>query len=161
MFDAALFSVKLLGDLITGEIQVTQTASNSSALDRIMMIKDKVYNMKHSSTLHIIAGIYSNKLQVKCLGSNAVKQSPKTKHKDPEYLKTVAEKLDMLKSRGKLMRIPSKDKPSTSKSGVGSAASETKTLPQTNTGPASTSRWDHNYSLHVYTSKGLEGRSTV
>ena len=60
-------TVKLYSNLMTGEIQVSQTGSNSSVLDGIEMIKDKVYGMRHSSTLHILAGLYPQKLHVKHL----------------------------------------------------------------------------------------------
>ena len=65
---------------MTGEIQVSQTGSNSSVLDGIEMITDKVYGMRHSSTLHILAGLYPQKLQVKHLKDPDKTESRKSNH---------------------------------------------------------------------------------
>lgn len=59
--------LQLTADLTTGDVQVVQLGQNSSALDGIEMIKDKVYKMTHNSTLYVLTGSYPQKLEAKKL----------------------------------------------------------------------------------------------
>lgn len=63
------FSVELEADLKTGSVNVKQLGANSSALDGIEMIKDRVYSMKPSSTLHILTGSFPQNLKMEPVAS--------------------------------------------------------------------------------------------
>ncbi|XP_045175457.2 bifunctional polynucleotide phosphatase/kinase-like isoform X2 [Mercenaria mercenaria] len=68
--------LQLTADLNSGDVQAVQLGQNSSALDGIEMIKDKVYTMKPTSTLHVLTGCFPQKLDVKKL-----KESDDKKHR--------------------------------------------------------------------------------
>lgn len=57
--------IQMCADLNTGDVQVVQLGQNSSALDGMEMIKDKVYMMKPHSTLHVLTGCFPQKLDIK------------------------------------------------------------------------------------------------
>lgn len=59
--------MQLTADLTNGDVQAVQIGQNSSALDGIEMIKDKVYKMTPSSTLYVLTGSFPQKLEVKRL----------------------------------------------------------------------------------------------
>lgn len=74
-----LIPVELEADLESGSVRVKQLGSNSSALDGIEMIKDRVYTMKPSSTLYILTGLYPQKLKLEKLsGSEKEKERSKS-----------------------------------------------------------------------------------
>jgi hypothetical protein len=62
-----IFTVQLTADLTTGEVQAVQLGQNSSAIDGVEMIKDRVYIMTPTSTLHVLTGCFPQKLDIKKL----------------------------------------------------------------------------------------------
>ncbi|XP_060602624.1 bifunctional polynucleotide phosphatase/kinase-like [Ruditapes philippinarum] len=77
--------VQLTADLTTGEVQAVQLGQNSSAIDGIEMIKDKVYIMTPTSTLHVLTGCFPQKLDINKLKDSDDK---KPRHKSDSDVAT-------------------------------------------------------------------------
>ncbi|WAR02732.1 PNKP-like protein [Mya arenaria] len=56
--------VKIKADLYACQIEAVQLGSNSSALDGVEMIQNKVYQMKPNSVLHVLTGCFPQKLKI-------------------------------------------------------------------------------------------------
>ncbi|XP_052286943.1 bifunctional polynucleotide phosphatase/kinase-like [Dreissena polymorpha] len=56
--------VQLIANLETGDVEAIQLGENSSALDGIEMIKNKVYKMNSKSVLQVLTGFFPQKLVI-------------------------------------------------------------------------------------------------
>ena len=80
-----MFSVQITADLNTCQVEAVQLGANSSALDGIEMIRNKVYQMSPNSVLHVLTGCFPQKL-------NAVQIPNNTSDKDRRTSESGVEK---------------------------------------------------------------------
>lgn len=101
----------MCADLNTGDVQVVQLGQNSSVLDGMEMIKDKMYVMKPNSTLHVLMGLFPQKLDI--INNSKEPEDKKQRHKS-------ASEVDDRKSSSSSSHHKSKDRPSSCGSTPGS-----------------------------------------
>ena len=115
-----LLVVELEADLNKGTVSVKQLGTNSSALDGIEMIKDRVYTMKSNSTLQILTGSFPQKLKLEPISESVNNKERAKSGSDADNMSKSKEKSDSGRKRRESADLSHKSNHKSSEKGKGS-----------------------------------------
>ena len=115
-----LLVVELEADLKKGTVSVKQLGTNSSALDGIEMIKDRVYTMKSNSTLQILTGSFPQKLKLEPISESVNNKERAKSGSDADNMSKSKEKSDSGRKRRESADSSHKSNHKSSEKGKGS-----------------------------------------